>query len=333
MVVPIAGHWWNTCPILQSFSGSGVFLLKQGGGGERGCSKTLLLESVLLLKITVYFYGMLSYLDLLYKANINSGSVLEYALAFTSAALDKFCTKWSTAPKTGFIDITTSKDFYQIYSGLQIVLRMVVSTYQVLLQTREVLEGLPPTCNIFSQQYAFNQFSHNAPVQPNGYNEEEMKLVKETRKIWSDLDVKVTATYIRVPVIRAHAESINLQFEKPLDESLISPALNCTFKLTVQFSEDYPNKPPTVRFVSRMFHPNSKLDLASFRFSLEGCFKLCYLAKQLFVFLCLILWYYFCISLCRWEYLLEPSPLQSRPPPTSLAAPIPATTDIGALPW
>ncbi|CAI0457419.1 unnamed protein product [Linum tenue] len=110
------------------------------------------------------------------------------------------------------------------------VLRMVVSTYQAAsgagaaameeleLQTREVLEGKPPTCNIFSQQYAFNLFSHNAPVQPNGYNEEEMKLVKETRKIWSDLDVKVTATCIRVPVMRAHAESVNLQFEKPLDE-------------------------------------------------------------------------------------------------------------------
>jgi cytoplasmic FMR1 interacting protein len=52
---------------------------------------------------------------------MNTGSVLEYALAFTSAALDKYCSKWSTAPKTGFIDITTSKDFYRIYSGLQIV--------------------------------------------------------------------------------------------------------------------------------------------------------------------------------------------------------------------
>ncbi|XP_021724608.1 uncharacterized protein LOC110691938 [Chenopodium quinoa] len=110
------------------------------------------------------------------------------------------------------------------------VTRMVVSTYQAAsgagaaameeleLQTREVLEGKPPTCNIFSQQYAFNLFSHNAPILSNGYNEEEMKLVKETRKIWDDITVRVTATCIRVPVMRAHAESVNLQFENPLDE-------------------------------------------------------------------------------------------------------------------
>ncbi|RZC64415.1 hypothetical protein C5167_008105 [Papaver somniferum] len=110
------------------------------------------------------------------------------------------------------------------------VVRMVVSTYQAAsgagaaameeleLQTREVLQGKEPTCKIFSQQYAFNLFSHNAPITSNGYNEEEMKLVKETRKIWNDNDVKVTATCIRVPVMRAHAESVNLQFESPLDE-------------------------------------------------------------------------------------------------------------------
>ncbi|KAG5024575.1 hypothetical protein AAZX31_08G047000 [Glycine max] len=110
------------------------------------------------------------------------------------------------------------------------VLRMVVSTYQAAsgagaaameelqLQTREVLEGKPPTCKIFNRQYAFNLFSHNASVLSNGYNEEEMKMVKETRKIWNNKDVKVTATCIRVPVMRAHAESVNLQFETPLDE-------------------------------------------------------------------------------------------------------------------
>ncbi|XP_024530865.1 uncharacterized protein LOC9631941 [Selaginella moellendorffii] len=110
------------------------------------------------------------------------------------------------------------------------VKRMVVSTYQAASgagaaamaeleqQTREVLEGKEPTCKIFNQQYAFNLFSHNSSVKENGYNEEELKLVKETRKIWDDDEVRVTATCVRVPVMRAHAESINLQFEKPVDE-------------------------------------------------------------------------------------------------------------------
>eukprot|EP00270_Netrium_digitus_P016119 TRINITY_DN5743_c0_g1_i1.p1 TRINITY_DN5743_c0_g1~~TRINITY_DN5743_c0_g1_i1.p1 ORF type:complete len:178 (+),score=47.44 TRINITY_DN5743_c0_g1_i1:22-534(+) len=86
------------------------------------------------------------------------------------------------------------------------------------LQTKEVLEGKPPTTEIFKRQYAFNLFSHNSGMQENGYNEEEMKLVKETRKIWNDNDVRVTATCIRVPVMRAHAESNNLSFAKPLNE-------------------------------------------------------------------------------------------------------------------
>ncbi|KAL6566315.1 hypothetical protein OROGR_001930 [Orobanche gracilis] len=120
------------------------------------------------------------------------------------------------------------------------VTRMVVSTYQAAsgagaaameeleLQTREVLEGKEPTCKIFKQQYAFNLFSHNAPVVSNGYNEEEMKLVKETRKIWNTKDVKVTATCIRVPVMRAHAESVNLQFATPLDEDTAREILRNT---------------------------------------------------------------------------------------------------------
>ncbi|URE47079.1 aspartate-semialdehyde dehydrogenase [Musa troglodytarum] len=125
------------------------------------------------------------------------------------------------------------------------VVRMVVSTYQaasgagaaameeLLQQTHEVLDGKQPTCKIFKQQYAFNLFSHNAAVLSNGYNEEEMKLVKETRKIWNDMDVKVTATCIRVPVMRAHAESVNLQFEKPLDEDTARRILEGAAGVTV----------------------------------------------------------------------------------------------------
>jgi aspartate-semialdehyde dehydrogenase len=72
--------------------------------------------------------------------------------------------------------------------------------------------------NIFGWQYAFNLFSHNAPMTENGYNEEEMKMVKETKKIWDTEDVDISATCIRVPVMRAHAESINITLDKELDE-------------------------------------------------------------------------------------------------------------------
>ncbi len=114
------------------------------------------------------------------------------------------------------------------------VKRIVVSTYQAASgagaeamaelekQTREVLEGQPPTCNIFDQQYAFNLFSHNSAVGDNGYNTEEMKMVGETHKIWNQTgpgeQVPVCATCVRVPVMRAHAESINLTLENPLEE-------------------------------------------------------------------------------------------------------------------
>mmetsp|Transcript_5308 Transcript_5308/g.14791 ORF Transcript_5308/g.14791 Transcript_5308/m.14791 type:complete len:342 (+) Transcript_5308:194-1219(+) len=110
------------------------------------------------------------------------------------------------------------------------VKRMVVSTYQaasgagqaamdeLVLQTREVLDNKPVTMEIFPFQYAFNLFSHNAPMMDNGYNEEEMKMVKETRKIWDYEAIQVAATCIRVPVMRAHAESINLEFVEELSE-------------------------------------------------------------------------------------------------------------------
>ncbi|MEM9019162.1 MAG: aspartate-semialdehyde dehydrogenase [Planctomycetota bacterium] len=113
------------------------------------------------------------------------------------------------------------------------VRRIVVSTYQAASgagaaamaeleqQTRQVLAGEKPTCDIFPQQYAFNLFSHNSPMQANGYNQEELKMVNESHKIWGqspEEQTAITATCIRVPVMRAHAESINLTFEEPITE-------------------------------------------------------------------------------------------------------------------
>jgi aspartate-semialdehyde dehydrogenase len=111
------------------------------------------------------------------------------------------------------------------------VKRMVVSTYQAASgagmsamlelesQSREILDGKPPTKNVFPHQIAFNCFSHNSALGPNGYNEEETKLVKETRKIFDCPDIAITATCIRIPVMRAHCESINLEFANAITEN------------------------------------------------------------------------------------------------------------------
>lgn len=108
------------------------------------------------------------------------------------------------------------------------VRRMVVSSYQaasgagqsamleLLQQTREVLEGKPVTIKALKYQLAFNVYCHDSKIGPNGYNEEEMKLVHETRKIFHCPDIAITAACVRVPVLRAHSESINLEFSSPI---------------------------------------------------------------------------------------------------------------------
>lgn len=87
---------------------------------------------------------------------------------------------------------------------------------ELRVQAGEVLAGKKPTKKIFKHQIAFNVFSHNSNVGPEGYNEEEMKMVKETHKILGDKDIKVQVTCVRVPVMRAHSEAIYAKFEKPL---------------------------------------------------------------------------------------------------------------------
>jgi len=104
------------------------------------------------------------------------------------------------------------------------VKRMVVSTYQAAsgagrqamleleTQTREILDGKKPTCDAFPYQIAFNAFNHNSQLDASGYNLEEVKMVKETQKIFDCPEIAITCTCIRIPVFRAHCESINLQF-------------------------------------------------------------------------------------------------------------------------
>ena len=105
--------------------------------------------------------------------------------------------------------------------------RVVVSTYQsasgagarameeLKSLSRTVLEGGTPRSEVLPHSLAFNLFLHNSPLQPSGYCEEELKMLHETRKIMGLPNLRLTATCVRVPVLRAHSEAVNLEFEEP----------------------------------------------------------------------------------------------------------------------
>ncbi|MGB3510115.1 MAG: aspartate-semialdehyde dehydrogenase [Microcoleaceae cyanobacterium] len=109
----------------------------------------------------------------------------------------------------------------------QPIQRLVVATYQsasgagarameeMKAQAEAILQGKAPKAEIFPYPLAFNLFPHNSPLNQQGYCEEEMKMVNETRKIFGSDDIRITATCVRVPVLRAHSEAINLEFAQP----------------------------------------------------------------------------------------------------------------------
>lgn len=116
--------------------------------------------------------------------------------------------------------------------------RIVMSTYQALsgagLQAMEelkesaraFLDGRPFTPKEMPHPSAFNVFSHDSEIGEDGYNLEERKTLRETRKIFHCDDIRVTTTCVRVPVLRAHCESINLEFSEPMPEQRVREILS-----------------------------------------------------------------------------------------------------------
>ena len=109
--------------------------------------------------------------------------------------------------------------------------RVVVSTYQAVSgagasameelkqQLRAWANDEPMKQEVFPTQIAFNLFPHIDVFQDNGYTKEEMKMVHETRKIMNAPNMHISATCVRVPVLRAHSEAVWVETEKPLSES------------------------------------------------------------------------------------------------------------------
>jgi aspartate-semialdehyde dehydrogenase len=107
--------------------------------------------------------------------------------------------------------------------------RLIISTYQAASgagaaamreleeATRAYLSGDSYENKVLPHPYAFNLFSHNTRIDPaTGYNEEETKVIEESRKIFGEPALRVSATCVRVPVLRAHCVSINFECERPI---------------------------------------------------------------------------------------------------------------------
>jgi len=106
--------------------------------------------------------------------------------------------------------------------------RVVAATYQAASgaghaamveleeSTRARLDGREFTPKVLPHPYAFNLFPHNSGMYPNGYCEEEAKMAREGVKILEDPSVRFSATCVRVPVLRTHAEALNVEFTKAM---------------------------------------------------------------------------------------------------------------------
>ena len=115
--------------------------------------------------------------------------------------------------------------------------RVVISTYQstsgagkapmdeLVEQTKLSLENKKITSRNFTKQIAFNAIPHIDMFVNDGYTKEEIKMVDETKKIL-DKNIELTATCVRIPVMVSHAESLNIEFEKPFSLEKIHEALN-----------------------------------------------------------------------------------------------------------
>lgn len=124
------------------------------------------------------------------------------------------------SPNCSTIQLVVALNPIRQAAGLK---RVIVSTYQSVSgtgidaiheleeQTRQYVRGEPLARRVYPHQIAFNCLPHIDTFEPNGYTQEEMKLVRETRRILEDEELAVSATAVRVPVFVGHSEAVTIQ--------------------------------------------------------------------------------------------------------------------------
>ncbi|MFN3998049.1 aspartate-semialdehyde dehydrogenase [Algoriphagus sp.] len=119
--------------------------------------------------------------------------------------------------------------------------RIVVSTYQSVTGTGKAAvdqmmaerEGRTPEM-VYPHKIDMNVLPHIDVFQPNGYTKEEMKMINETKKIFSDDTIKVTATTVRVPTMGGHSEAVNVEFKEDFDLAEVRSLLESAPGVIVQ---------------------------------------------------------------------------------------------------
>ena len=138
--------------------------------------------------------------------------------------------------------VVALKPLYDIGGGIE---RVVVSTYQaasgagmkamneLFEQTRQFLNDEELTIEAFSDQIAFNVIPHIDVFREDDYTKEEWKMVAETTKIFGDENIKVAPTCVRIPVLRCHAESVNVELKNPVTVQEARAALEAATSVVV----------------------------------------------------------------------------------------------------
>lgn len=114
---------------------------------------------------------------------------------------------------------------------------------ELVNQFRQIANGEEPTVEKFAYQLAYNLIPHVDVFTDNGYTKEEMKMYNETRKIMHTKDISVSATCVRVPVMRAHSEAIWVETERPVSAEEARKAFENAPGLVVKDNpaeKDYP---------------------------------------------------------------------------------------------
>lgn len=116
--------------------------------------------------------------------------------------------------------------------------RVIVDTYQSVSgtgsaaveelknQSQAVLENREPESIVYPHQIAFNALPHIEYFLENGYTNEEIKMLNETRKILHDDELPVSATCVRIPVMLSHSEAIHIEFDRKVTPSEVKEVLN-----------------------------------------------------------------------------------------------------------